>query len=73
MIDEKFTIGAKGKDIGTFTKWELIQTYDSLVKCEGIYVFIDAQPQPLFHAAAKWNDEPEILALRRQRKEQLNP
>jgi hypothetical protein len=72
MTEEKFTIGSRGKDIGTFTKWELIQTYNSLVKCEGIYVTVNGNPQPLFHAVAKWNDEPEILILRRKRKEQLN-
>ncbi|TCO87270.1 hypothetical protein EV701_123107 [Chthoniobacter flavus] len=70
MTDEKFQIGSEGKDLGTFTKWELICAYNSLVKCEGIYVYIDAQPQPLWHAITKWYDEPEIKVLRTKQTEQ---
>jgi hypothetical protein len=53
--EEKFNIGSAKTEICEFTKIELIAQYNSLLKCEGIWVVINSQPQPLWCAVEKWH------------------
>lgn len=65
MSDEtKYTIGSGKASLGTFTAAELIARYRSLAECEGIWVEIAGQPQPLWNAITKWHGAQQASELR---------